>query len=179
MERWIKAWGRRRMEAAGRMPWGCFSGGAVVFIITTWEAVCDSRPLLSLLVAPGTWQTLALSAVVVDPSIRNFDVAHISTASTSDFSDARDFCLLGKGIFPPLPPPHRVVHWDRASHGAANILTSEAHGRPQGDLECSARQEEMSLGTDPGWALLCSLLILLPGWIIVKVPKGVSRPERE
>ncbi|XP_039096126.1 thyroglobulin [Hyaena hyaena] len=51
-------------------------------------------PSLPEKVAPGTWQTLALSAVVVDPSIRNFDVAHISTASTSDFSDARDFCLL-------------------------------------------------------------------------------------
>uniref|UniRef100_A0A673V6D7 Carboxylesterase type B domain-containing protein n=1 Tax=Suricata suricatta TaxID=37032 RepID=A0A673V6D7_SURSU len=45
-------------------------------------------------VAPGSWQSLALSAAVVDPSIRNFDVAHISTAATSDFSDARDFCLL-------------------------------------------------------------------------------------
>uniref|UniRef100_A0A667HGH6 Thyroglobulin n=1 Tax=Lynx canadensis TaxID=61383 RepID=A0A667HGH6_LYNCA len=45
-------------------------------------------------VALGSWQSLALSAAVVDPSIRNFDVAHVSTAATRDFSDARDFCLL-------------------------------------------------------------------------------------
>ncbi|XP_030876695.1 thyroglobulin-like [Leptonychotes weddellii] len=44
-------------------------------------------------VALGSWQSLAPSVVVVDPSFRNFDVAHISTAATRDFSDARDFCL--------------------------------------------------------------------------------------
>ncbi|XP_054446492.1 thyroglobulin [Pteronotus mesoamericanus] len=45
-------------------------------------------------VALDSWQTLALSSVVVDPSIRNFDVAHISTAAISTFSAARDLCLL-------------------------------------------------------------------------------------
>ncbi|XP_026351166.3 thyroglobulin [Ursus arctos] len=57
---------------------------------------CPSVVLPSLpeKVALGSWQSLAPSAVVVDPSIRNFDVAHISTATTSDFSDARNFCLL-------------------------------------------------------------------------------------
>uniref|UniRef100_A0A8C4FDB8 Thyroglobulin n=1 Tax=Catagonus wagneri TaxID=51154 RepID=A0A8C4FDB8_9CETA len=44
-------------------------------------------------VALDAWQPLATSAVVVDPSIRNFDVAHISTAATGDFSAARDHCL--------------------------------------------------------------------------------------
>uniref|UniRef100_A0ABI7WJ79 Thyroglobulin n=1 Tax=Felis catus TaxID=9685 RepID=A0ABI7WJ79_FELCA len=51
-------------------------------------------PFLPEKVALGSWQSLALSAAVVDLSIRNFDVAHVSTAATRDFSDARDFCLL-------------------------------------------------------------------------------------
>ncbi|XP_022409716.1 thyroglobulin isoform X2 [Delphinapterus leucas] len=50
-------------------------------------------PPLTESVALDSWQSLALSSVVVDPSIRNFDVAHISTAATSDFSEARDRCL--------------------------------------------------------------------------------------
>ncbi|XP_058132055.1 thyroglobulin [Dasypus novemcinctus] len=41
-----------------------------------------------------SWQSLPLTAVIIDPSIRNFDVAHISTAAATNFSDARDFCLL-------------------------------------------------------------------------------------
>ncbi|XP_073086260.1 thyroglobulin [Manis javanica] len=45
-------------------------------------------------VSLDVWQSLPLSSVVVDPSIRNFDVAHISTATTSNFSAARDLCLL-------------------------------------------------------------------------------------
>ncbi|XP_007938731.1 thyroglobulin [Orycteropus afer afer] len=40
------------------------------------------------------WQPIALSSVTVDPSTRHFDVAHISTAATRDFSAARDLCLL-------------------------------------------------------------------------------------
>uniref|UniRef100_A0A8D2D824 Thyroglobulin n=1 Tax=Sciurus vulgaris TaxID=55149 RepID=A0A8D2D824_SCIVU len=44
--------------------------------------------------ALDSWQSLALSSVAVDPSIRDFDVAHVSTAATSDFAAARDFCLL-------------------------------------------------------------------------------------
>ncbi|XP_036293424.1 thyroglobulin [Pipistrellus kuhlii] len=51
-------------------------------------------PSLPEKVALGTWQTLGLSAAAVDPSLRSFDVAHISTAATSDFSAARDLCLL-------------------------------------------------------------------------------------
>ncbi|KAB1257960.1 Thyroglobulin [Camelus dromedarius] len=51
-------------------------------------------PLLSLLVALDSWQSLALSSAVVDPSLRSFDVAHISTAAMGDFSAARDRCLL-------------------------------------------------------------------------------------
>ena len=61
------------------------------------NTVCDSCPLCSPLGALDSWQTLALSSVVLDPSIRNFDVAHISMAAISDFSAARDLCLLGKG----------------------------------------------------------------------------------
>lgn len=53
--------------------------------------------------ALDTWQSLGLSAAVVDPSIRSFDVAHISTTAASDFSAARDLCLLGKGIPPAIP----------------------------------------------------------------------------
>ncbi|XP_059528341.1 thyroglobulin [Myotis daubentonii] len=45
-------------------------------------------------VALDAWQTLGLSAAVVDPSIRSFEVAHISTAAAGDFSAARDLCLL-------------------------------------------------------------------------------------
>nr|AIY27452.1 thyroglobulin [Fukomys anselli] len=45
-------------------------------------------------VALDSWQSLAVSSVAVDPSIRDFDVAHISTAVTTNFSAARDFCLL-------------------------------------------------------------------------------------
>ncbi|XP_016071478.1 PREDICTED: thyroglobulin [Miniopterus natalensis] len=51
-------------------------------------------PSLSEKVPLDSWQTLALSSAVVDPSIRDFDVAHISMAATSDFSAARDLCLL-------------------------------------------------------------------------------------
>uniref|UniRef100_A0A8I3RWH6 Thyroglobulin n=1 Tax=Canis lupus familiaris TaxID=9615 RepID=A0A8I3RWH6_CANLF len=51
-------------------------------------------PSLPEKVTLGSWQSLAPSAVVIDSSIRNFDVAHVSTATTNDFSDARDFCLL-------------------------------------------------------------------------------------
>ncbi|XP_028389694.1 thyroglobulin [Phyllostomus discolor] len=45
-------------------------------------------------VALDSWQSLALSSVVIDPSIRSFDVAHVSTAAIGDFSAARDLCLL-------------------------------------------------------------------------------------
>uniref|UniRef100_A0A8C0WJV7 Thyroglobulin n=1 Tax=Castor canadensis TaxID=51338 RepID=A0A8C0WJV7_CASCN len=55
---------------------------------------CPSVALHSLeKVALDLWHPLALSLVVVDPSIRDFDVAHISTTATSNFSVARDFCL--------------------------------------------------------------------------------------
>ncbi|KAM7075694.1 thyroglobulin [Molossus nigricans] len=50
-------------------------------------------PSLTEKVALDSWQTLGLSSVVVDPSIRDFDVAHISTAAIGDFSAARDLCL--------------------------------------------------------------------------------------
>lgn len=55
-------------------------------------------PLFCLLVALDSWQTLALSSVIIDPSIKHFDVAHVSTAATSNFSMVQDFCLQGKGI---------------------------------------------------------------------------------
>ncbi|KAM4865279.1 thyroglobulin [Thomomys bottae] len=51
---------------------------------------------LPLLTEKGTldsWQSLPLSVAVVDPSIQDFDIAHISTTATSNFSAARDFCL--------------------------------------------------------------------------------------
>nr|XP_034372442.1 thyroglobulin isoform X2 [Arvicanthis niloticus] len=57
---------------------------------------CPSTALQSLAeekVALNSWQTLALSSVIVDPSIKHFDVAHISTAVTSNFSMVQDFCL--------------------------------------------------------------------------------------
>lgn len=114
----------------------------IVFIITTGESrVRLMSPALSLLVALGSWQSLAPSAVVVDPSIRNFDVAHISTATTSDFSDARNFCLLGKQSFPSLPHPQ--VGWliEMGPHRVLlNLLISETCGRPQDDPECRERK---------------------------------------
>ncbi|XP_021107473.1 thyroglobulin isoform X1 [Heterocephalus glaber] len=51
-------------------------------------------PALAKKVAVDSWQSLAVSSVAVDPSIRDFDVAHISTTATANFSVARDFCLL-------------------------------------------------------------------------------------
>ncbi|XP_040586580.1 thyroglobulin isoform X2 [Mesocricetus auratus] len=57
---------------------------------------CPSAALPSLTeekVALNAWQALPLSSVTVDPSIKHFDVAHISSAATSNFSVARDFCL--------------------------------------------------------------------------------------
>ncbi|XP_008060148.1 thyroglobulin [Carlito syrichta] len=57
---------------------------------------CPSVVLASLTenVSLDSWQFLGPSAVDLDPSIRNFDVAHVSTAATSNFSVARDLCLL-------------------------------------------------------------------------------------
>uniref|UniRef100_H0VF67 Thyroglobulin n=1 Tax=Cavia porcellus TaxID=10141 RepID=H0VF67_CAVPO len=49
-------------------------------------------PAFTKKVALDSWQSLAVSSVAVDPSIRHFDVAHISTIATN-FSAARDFCL--------------------------------------------------------------------------------------
>eukprot|EP00070_Physeter_catodon_P049529 XP_028356423.1 thyroglobulin isoform X10 [Physeter catodon] len=60
------------------------------FLLDSWFPEC--RPSIRH-VALDSWQSLALSSVVVDPSIRNFDVAHISTPATGDFSAARDRCL--------------------------------------------------------------------------------------
>ncbi|XP_077023848.1 thyroglobulin [Tamandua tetradactyla] len=57
---------------------------------------CPSVDLPSLTekVTLDSWQSLTPSSVIIDPTIRNFDIAHISTAAASNFSDARDFCLL-------------------------------------------------------------------------------------
>lgn len=57
---------------------------------------CPSAALQSLSeekVALDSWQTLALSSVIIDPSIKHFDVAHISISATRNFSLAQDFCL--------------------------------------------------------------------------------------
>ncbi|KAM9626953.1 thyroglobulin isoform 1-T1 [Trichechus inunguis] len=51
-------------------------------------------PPLTEKVPLDAWQSLTISSVIVDPSIQHFDVAHISTAAASDFSAARDLCLL-------------------------------------------------------------------------------------
>ncbi|XP_049710027.1 thyroglobulin isoform X2 [Elephas maximus indicus] len=51
-------------------------------------------PPLTEKVSLDVWQPLTLSSVIIDPTIRYFDVAHISTAAASDFSAARDLCLL-------------------------------------------------------------------------------------
>ncbi|EGW15280.1 Thyroglobulin [Cricetulus griseus] len=60
------------------------------------QAFClaaSSLPLFLVPVALNSWQTLPLSSAIIDPSIKHFDVAHISTTATSNFSVARDFCL--------------------------------------------------------------------------------------
>ncbi|XP_006155589.1 thyroglobulin [Tupaia chinensis] len=54
----------------------------------------DVLPLLTEKVSLDSWQSLALSSVAIDPTIRNFDVAHISTNAISNFSAAQDLCLL-------------------------------------------------------------------------------------
>ncbi|XP_036063969.1 thyroglobulin isoform X1 [Onychomys torridus] len=57
---------------------------------------CPSAAQPSLMeekVALDTWQTLPLSSVTVDPSIKYFDVAQISATATSNFSVAQAFCL--------------------------------------------------------------------------------------
>ncbi|XP_038615997.1 thyroglobulin [Tachyglossus aculeatus] len=41
----------------------------------------------------GTWESLDISSVVVDPSIESFDVAHLSTGAPADSAIARDLCL--------------------------------------------------------------------------------------
>ncbi|KAM6215082.1 thyroglobulin [Rhynchocyon petersi] len=51
-------------------------------------------PPLTEKVSLDAWQPLTLSSAIIDPSIQHFDVAHISTAADSDFSAARDLCLL-------------------------------------------------------------------------------------
>ncbi|KAG8515492.1 Thyroglobulin [Galemys pyrenaicus] len=48
----------------------------------------------SLLVPLASWQSLDLSSAIVDLSTRSLDVVHVSTHSPSDFSAARDLCLL-------------------------------------------------------------------------------------
>ncbi|XP_006830780.1 PREDICTED: thyroglobulin [Chrysochloris asiatica] len=52
------------------------------------------HPPLAENVSLDAWQPLTPSSVTVDPSIRHFDVAHISNAAAGDFSAARDLCLL-------------------------------------------------------------------------------------
>lgn len=42
------------------------------------------------------WQPLNVSSVLMDSSISNFEVVHVSRDISNDFSTARDFCLSGK-----------------------------------------------------------------------------------
>jgi len=42
------------------------------------------------------WQRLNVSSVLMDSSILNFEVVHVSRDISNDFSTARDFCLFGK-----------------------------------------------------------------------------------
>ncbi|XP_005398080.1 PREDICTED: thyroglobulin [Chinchilla lanigera] len=49
-------------------------------------------PAFTTKVALDSWQSLTVSSVAIDPSMRDFDVAHISTTATN-FSATRDFCL--------------------------------------------------------------------------------------
>ncbi|XP_004697442.1 thyroglobulin [Echinops telfairi] len=51
-------------------------------------------PPLTEEISLDAWQPLSPSSAIVDPSVRHFDVAHVSTAAASDFSVARDLCLL-------------------------------------------------------------------------------------
>ncbi|XP_027701311.1 thyroglobulin [Vombatus ursinus] len=57
--------------------------------------VCPSALLPPLLekVSLDSWQSLDMSSVLIDSSIMNFDIAHISIDASSDFSAARDLCL--------------------------------------------------------------------------------------
>ncbi|XP_037369130.1 thyroglobulin [Talpa occidentalis] len=51
-------------------------------------------PTLPEKVSLASWQSLDLSSAIVDLSTRSLDVVHISTTTPSDFSAARDLCLL-------------------------------------------------------------------------------------
>uniref|UniRef100_A0A8C5YWL3 Thyroglobulin n=1 Tax=Marmota marmota marmota TaxID=9994 RepID=A0A8C5YWL3_MARMA len=66
-------------------------------------------PPLTGRVTLDSWQSLALSSVALDPSIRDFDVAHISSAATRDLAAARDFCL-----------------WECSRHQACLVTTLQA-----------------------------------------------------
>ncbi|CAH7110010.1 Tg [Phodopus roborovskii] len=74
-------------------PFGWYQKPAVQSGIPSF---CPPAALPSLAedkVALNAWQTLPLSSVIVDPSIKHFDVAHVSTTATNNFSVAQDFCL--------------------------------------------------------------------------------------
>uniref|UniRef100_A0A8C0UU38 Thyroglobulin n=1 Tax=Cyanistes caeruleus TaxID=156563 RepID=A0A8C0UU38_CYACU len=55
------------------------------------------KPFLSSVCKTGkyvdAWQPLSVSSVLMDSSISNFEVVHVSRDISNDFSTARDFCL--------------------------------------------------------------------------------------
>uniref|UniRef100_A0A5F8G4Q9 Thyroglobulin n=1 Tax=Monodelphis domestica TaxID=13616 RepID=A0A5F8G4Q9_MONDO len=59
------------------------------------SSMCPSSLLPSPLekVSLDSWQSLDISSALIDPSIMNFDIAHISTDASNNFSAARDLCL--------------------------------------------------------------------------------------
>ncbi|XP_057591090.1 thyroglobulin isoform X2 [Hippopotamus amphibius kiboko] len=95
-------------------------------------------PVLTENVTLDSWQALALSSVVVDPSIRNFDVAHISTVATGDFYAARDRCL-----------------WECSRHQACLVTTLQT--RP-GAVRCMFYADTQSC-THSLQAQNCQLLV--------------------
>lgn len=136
-------------------------------------AVCDRCPLCSPPVALDSWQTLALSSVAVDPSIRSFDVAHVSTAAVSDLSAARDLCLLGKGSLRAHPAivgstgtgPHTSAAQD------SDVGNTEETPRYHGVLAGRDRP-----GGDPGCAPLHSVPVPLQS-ATVTAPTGTHHTE--
>ncbi|XP_055482670.1 thyroglobulin isoform X1 [Psammomys obesus] len=74
-------------------PFGWYQKPAVWSDIPSF---CPSAALESLAEEKASlvsWQTLPVSSVIIDPSIKHFDVAQISTSATSNFTVAQDFCL--------------------------------------------------------------------------------------
>ncbi|KFP92185.1 Thyroglobulin, partial [Apaloderma vittatum] len=63
------------------------------FVSEPRDIICSSSNSPSLREYLDIWQSLNVSSVLMDSSISNFEVVHVSRDISNDFSTARDFCL--------------------------------------------------------------------------------------